>query len=320
MAERTPCGSEARRQFPGIDIHLVQSDVNLKFHGRFLLPPSFTAEFSCLWDDNILPGRRLLETSRKSCRGTGGALIGGNGRFIRSLKKQGQRGKILEEEKGDYCKERVPLTKVDYVGHSWFFPTDHVRYMWDFPWLTWRTGEDMQFSFVLQRHNISSYVAAQPTTDECAHVRDMGKDKFASWHIARSTPIRAWLTAALLRIGFKTLRCKDCSTAAVVSTERFLWSKMIEFYKKEPGVIVSQLGHEEYFEQWSQTGAPMGQSAGRHFNDSAGRHFNDGPDVQHSQLVHGVGLWKLGLLLLLMVHAVVTVLLMMKRLIGSNPN
>ena len=283
------------------------------YHGRFLLPLTVTTEFSCVWDDDILPGRRWLETARGGCRATGGALIGGNGRFVVSLKKGGQGGKIQEQEKGDYCKDRVPLTRVDYVGHSWFFPTDHVRYLWDFPWLTWRTGEDMQFAFALQRHNISAYVAAQPAAESCAHETDLGKDKVASWHIARSTPIRPWLTAALLRIGFKTLKCRDCTQVNAVSTERLLWGRMMSYYKKQPRVLLTQDGHEEYFEQWERAGAPPTGPDG-----SAGP--DRGPPRKVADTQTGrFSLGHLTLLLLLMAHGVYAVLRMVRQLAPSQP-
>ena len=328
LVDVRPDIEKAQLQFPGFEIKLIHFDGNFMYHGRFLLPLSFTTEFSCVWDDDILPGRRWLETSRNGCRATGGALIGGNGRFVMSLQRarQGPKGKkIVEQPEGDSCEDRVRLTKVDYVGHSWFFPTDHVRYLWDFPWLTWRTGEDMQFAFALQRHNISSYVAAQPTLEHCAHKTDLGKDRVASWHTARSTPVRPWLMAALRRSGFKTLRCRDCTSLNVVSAERWWWSTMMKYYKDNPKVLLSQDGHEQYFQllsqdgheqyfqQWVRTGAPTGPDSSVGQALQHGGPLSKAADTQNGQFSQ----WQLGLLLLLMVPGVYSVLRMVGRLTRS---
>jgi hypothetical protein len=71
----------------GLAVKLVRSDENFKFHGRFLLPLAFRTEYTCIWDDDILPGKQWLEHVYNVSRRLGGALIGGNGRNILEIGK-----------------------------------------------------------------------------------------------------------------------------------------------------------------------------------------------------------------------------------------
>ncbi len=77
---------------------LVRSDENFKFHGRFLLPLAFRTEFTCVWDDDILPGKNWLEHVLNASKRLGGALIGGNGRNLLGIVK-----KVTEEGVCDSC-------------------------------------------------------------------------------------------------------------------------------------------------------------------------------------------------------------------------
>jgi hypothetical protein len=82
----------------GVPIHLVRSDENFKYHGRFMLPLAFKTEFTCIWDDDILPGYRWLEYVQNASLRLGGPLIGGNGRNIIEVGKN-----VLQEAFCDSC-------------------------------------------------------------------------------------------------------------------------------------------------------------------------------------------------------------------------
>mmetsp|Transcript_11831 Transcript_11831/g.18652 ORF Transcript_11831/g.18652 Transcript_11831/m.18652 type:complete len:941 (-) Transcript_11831:1611-4433(-) len=161
-----------RRENPGVDIKHVQSEANMKFHGRFLLPLSFGTEFACIWDDDVLPTDSWLQWNRDVFFKVGGeGLIGGNGRSIKSVLDAS--GKVHVgggmQQGYDGC-SRARVEQVDFVGHSWFFPSDYASLFWRYPWLSFQTGEDMQISFFLQLSGIKSYVAS--TRGKCSEGGD----------------------------------------------------------------------------------------------------------------------------------------------------
>ena len=95
----------------GIPVKLVRSDENFKFHGRFLLPLAFRTEYTCVWDDDILPGKKWLEHIYNVSKRLGGALIGGNGRNI-----VGIGGDVVQEDLCDACRQNCIEEQVVSLG------------------------------------------------------------------------------------------------------------------------------------------------------------------------------------------------------------
>lgn len=223
-----------RQDYPHMDIKLIKSEINTRFHGRFLLPFLVRTEFTCIWDDDILPGRDWLKNSMETSMRNNDALVGANGRYIKDLKLINNR--VEQIGIGDQCAVKK-TTKVDFVGHSWFFKSHFIKFMWQEPWLTWETGEDIQFSFHLQKQGIDTVVAAQSDGENCAHKKHWGVDRFASYKIVNEQmstfPVRSWLMCAVLRQGFSPQICSDCSKEHVEASEEKLF-KLIMAHLQKP--------------------------------------------------------------------------------------
>ena len=145
--------AQIKLQFKSIIINVITTTKNLKFHGRFLLPFVIETDYTSIWDDDIIPGPRWLERAVNTSRVLNDSLVGANGRNVHRI----SHFDTIQKSVGDSCP--VAETQVDFVGHSWTFPTDMIRILWEFEWLTFETGEDMQFAFALQKYGIKSYVA-----------------------------------------------------------------------------------------------------------------------------------------------------------------
>ena len=209
---------QVKKQFNSIIIHTITTTKNMKFHGRFLLPFLIQTDYTSIWDDDIVPGTKWLERAVNTSRATGNSLVGANGRNIYKISNFN----TIQHNVGDICP--IAEQQVDFVGHSWIFPTDFIQVLWKFRWLTFETGEDMQFAFALQQHGIKSYVAKQENNDVCAHKKNYGSDSVASYKkYDRNYPIRMWLLLALLRSGFKTLYCINCEDNTIRKQEETLW-------------------------------------------------------------------------------------------------
>lgn len=211
--------AQVKLRFRSIIINVITTTKNLKFHGRFLLPFLIETDYTSIWDDDMIPGRRWLERAVNTSRALNDSLVGANGRNIHRISYFD----TIQKGVGDSCP--VAETQVDFVGHSWVFPTDIIRILWQFEWLTFETGEDMQFAFALQKYGIKSYVARQENSDVCAHKKNYGGDTNASYRkYSRKYPIRMWLLLALLRKGFQTLHCMNCDMDTIKKQEQKLWS------------------------------------------------------------------------------------------------
>ncbi len=58
-------------------------------------------------------------------------------------------------------------TRVDLVGHAWFFKKEHLKYMWQEQPLSWENGEDIHLSCMAWKHaGIGTYVPPHPADDE----------------------------------------------------------------------------------------------------------------------------------------------------------
>lgn len=127
---------------------------------RFRFANECNSKYICIFDDDTIPGRRWLE----NC-------------FYESINKEGVYGTIgiMFEDASKYpCGGyyRVgwdgPFYKtlqVDFVGHSWFFKKDYLKYMFEdtkeLQNLVY-AGEDMALSFKCQQHHIHTFVPPHP--------------------------------------------------------------------------------------------------------------------------------------------------------------
>ena len=137
---------------------VIVSNSNWKFWGRFAMASLARTPYVCLFDDDVLPGPRWLE----SCLATIGAghdgILGGSGVVLpleggySSKRKVGWNGHHLDAS-----------AEVDLVGHAWFFRKAHLRFMWEEPPFSWQNGEDIHFSCMAWKHGgVATFVPPHP--------------------------------------------------------------------------------------------------------------------------------------------------------------
>ena len=114
-----------------------------------------------VFDDDTIPGKRWIEnciaTFRKkpALMGTVGLVYDSNMHY-------------MQHRRFGWPSPNESAVEVDIVGHSWFFKTEWLKYYW---FETERLsglefcGEDMHFSYALQRRGIPTVVPPHPPSD-----------------------------------------------------------------------------------------------------------------------------------------------------------
>tara|TARA_Y100000385_G_scaffold224978_1_gene235305 strand:+ start:752 stop:1483 length:732 start_codon:yes stop_codon:yes gene_type:complete len=180
------------------NVQVIQSkDFNFKFHGRFTIPLILDSEYCAIFDDDTMPNKNwlknCLETSKRlNC------IVGANGR---NLSKEGRYlcfgdGAAVEQE-----------TKVDFVGHCWFFKTEWIRNMWRDKHFSYENGEDIHLAASCKVHqNIDCYVPRMPTKDESCWGDTqgwLGMDEHASYKKNEHQETRHSIITSWVKKGWK---------------------------------------------------------------------------------------------------------------------
>jgi hypothetical protein len=177
-----------RKQLPAI--HVIDSDLNLKYFGRFSLAVHVKSEFTWVLDDDVIPGRKWLERCCEKCASLN-AEISCTGRIIPKGDYSPERGAkpdvakyfigdCYNTDKMNYCPED---TVVDYACNSYFFKTEWVKDFWASWPYTLATGEDMHLSVTLKlRRNIDTVVLSQVCADTTGNLnKNYSRDRHSSW-------------------------------------------------------------------------------------------------------------------------------------------
>ncbi|MBO6132928.1 MAG: glycosyltransferase family 2 protein [Lachnospiraceae bacterium] len=143
--------------------NFMEADKNYGVWKRFEFASNICeSQFICLFDDDTIPGKQWLENchmhflQREGVYGTNGVIIKRNGA------ESSQHSKNVISVGWHSCNENA--TRVDYVGHSWFFNKNLLEKMkkldcsHEFKY----AGEDMALSFAAQREGIDTYVPPHP--------------------------------------------------------------------------------------------------------------------------------------------------------------
>lgn len=149
-----------------LDNHLCCiNNTNVGVWGRFAFALNASNDFICMLDDDTIPGRKWLENcldtihTKEYC-----GLLGCRG--VRITDEENHRGYPGCKYEGvGFGNENVEL--VDFVGHSWFFKKEWLGLFWLLGPSKNPTkgGEDMHFSYALQKYGINTFVPRQPNSD-----------------------------------------------------------------------------------------------------------------------------------------------------------
>lgn len=144
-------------------IIFTECNRNLGVWARFALALNSRSEYICVFDDDTIPGERWIENCIKTHKthpgllGTVGVIFGDKHYTWEKVKRVG------------WCTPNEETTKVDIVGHSWFFHRDLLSAMWrELPKVDQIpiVGEDIHFAHMVQKYTqYGTYVPPHPAND-----------------------------------------------------------------------------------------------------------------------------------------------------------
>lgn len=163
---------------PGKVSKSARASVNFGVWARFAFALNAESEYVAVFDDDTIPGPRWFESCLRTMD-AGEALLGTVGvihdRGLWTWRKVGWRSHNQEP------------VRVDYVGHAWFFKRAWLSAFWRElpPPGQILCGEDMHFSFMLQRYlGIPTIVPPHPADDRSvwgSTEGELGADGHSIW-------------------------------------------------------------------------------------------------------------------------------------------
>ncbi|KAG0580596.1 hypothetical protein KC19_4G185500 [Ceratodon purpureus] len=160
-------------------INIIESKYDYKYYGRFQLALQANgADFVYLLDDDMIPGRRVLQIMAHTA-GTDkyrGSVLGSIGRILPlrqkdssfpSYRKFGvkEAGLYLPDPAYDIVVDRI--VKVDFLSSGWFLSAELVKSIFIETPPTFATGEDLHLSYSIQKYNGgSTYVVPVDPRDQ----------------------------------------------------------------------------------------------------------------------------------------------------------
>ena len=213
--------TEFRKTHPHMEIEHIASSKNLRYHGRFYMAYMMKETYVSVWDDDMFPKSQWLQYCVDQSKLYGNALVTANGlTFIR----------IHENE--------IPHTKFyeglnDFGGHTWTLPKQFLKYYLEMEMPTLFTGEDILLSYALQQKGIITWKPPYKEDERIAihDYKTFGDDENASWR--RDQSPRWYLFCKLLKMGFKTLTCENCSDERVLNACLVLFEKQAKVAEDE---------------------------------------------------------------------------------------
>jgi|ERR1035437_3157928 hypothetical protein len=146
------------------------SNLNMGVWARFSYALNAKSEYICIFDDDMIPGKKWLENCMSTMK-THTGLLGSVG-LLYLLPNPPQNSSYYEKyiRFGWINNGHVDISvQVDLVGHVWFFKKEWLSYFWrELPDPKYNIcGEDMHFSYMLQKYaNIKTYVPPHPINDK----------------------------------------------------------------------------------------------------------------------------------------------------------
>ena len=140
----------------------ILSDENLGVWARFSFGLNISTEYTVIFDDDTIPGRQWIENCI-TCMINRPALYGTVGLIYN------QPISYMNHTRIGWPAPNSEPTVVDIVGHSWFFKTEWLKNYWystdDIDSVSF-CGEDMHFSFALQKIGIPTIVPPHPSNNK----------------------------------------------------------------------------------------------------------------------------------------------------------
>lgn len=141
---------------------IIDSNHNFGVWARFALGLIANTEFIAVFDDDTIPGKKWLENCINTINNFNG-LLGTIGIIFKNRLNYTE---WICRKGWDNPNEKTE--QVDIVGHAWFFRREWIHHLFKFTpdynlFLT--MGEDICFSWALQKVGINTYVPPHPLND-----------------------------------------------------------------------------------------------------------------------------------------------------------
>ena len=145
----------------GLD-RIFDNDYNWKFCGRFAAALLADTEYVAIFDDDTVPGDKWFENCMETMEkhegilGSAGVILNGD--------------RYVQHTRCGWPSQNLGATRVDLVGHAWFFKREWLQYLWREKPTTWDNGEDIQFSYLAQKYGgIQTFCPPHPPADRSMH-------------------------------------------------------------------------------------------------------------------------------------------------------
>ena len=192
-----------------LTIHVNQ---NLYYIGRFYYALNVPTEYVFICDDDIIPGKNYIQHCIDTMEEIGDCVLTGHGIKLKS----GTRSYVLEENmqihgwsKGPDQMQTSPV-RVDMGGQSWFMKKKHLSCIVGEDPPTRLTGEDLHFSYCLQKYAgipiyVPPHVAGEYDNWSCQYEKGVlyGGDIHASCTKPGFYPLRSLMVAHYAERGWK---------------------------------------------------------------------------------------------------------------------
>jgi glycosyltransferase involved in cell wall biosynthesis len=138
------------------------TEQNLGVWSRFSLALMAKNKFVCVIDDDTIPGENWLQNCynemmiEEGLYGTCGYTFKSNTHYQNNYFRTG------------WDNPNETKVQVDYVVHNWFFKKEWLKWYWSeiADEKYWLCGEDMNFSYQLQKHGIKTFVPPHPVDNQ----------------------------------------------------------------------------------------------------------------------------------------------------------
>jgi glycosyltransferase involved in cell wall biosynthesis len=189
-------------------VTLTRASKNFGVWARFAHALNAESEFICVIDDDTIPGRDWLKNCLRTMDVTPG-LLGTRGLIFESSSNYS-----INREFGVYG-SNDQTTRVDIVGHTWFFRRDWLATYWaeyenrfDSPF----AGEDIHFSYAIQKHLglptlVPPHRYSHPDEwgSDPRYAREFGEEVVAISKGAKAMEVFEKALRHYRKLGFKTL-------------------------------------------------------------------------------------------------------------------
>ena len=154
------------------NVTVIQSSKNFGVWARFTVGLLFNSKYICVFDDDTIPQVNWF----KNCVDTMAVkrgLLGTVGlRYKEGIEY------VHDDPRCGWPGPNESIEQVDIVGHAWFFEQEWLSHLWSFTpdYSTFFcAGEDIAFSYCLQKVGINTYVPPHPNDRRDLWGSDPGK-------------------------------------------------------------------------------------------------------------------------------------------------